>query len=90
MISLKGKDKAEVLMRLYNNSHPVGMGIIEAEERDMTPGEARQWIDNSDQKFEYLKGRVLKVDLSGDEFNPFLYDRDNGQGAAEKALQEVL
>lgn len=27
--------------------------------------------------FDYLYGRVLKVDLSGDEFEESLYDRDN-------------
>lgn len=32
--------------------------------------------------FDYLKGRVMKVDLSGDDLNTTLYNRDNGEGAA--------
>jgi len=28
----------------------------------------------------------MKVDLSGDEFDPRMYDRDNGQGAALRAI----
>jgi hypothetical protein len=28
----------------------------------------------------------MKVDLSKDAFDPWLYDRDNGQGAAARAL----
>jgi len=31
----------------------------------------------------------MKVDLSGDELETALYDRDNGQGAAEMALAEL-
>jgi hypothetical protein len=37
----------------------------------------------------YLKGRVMKVDLSGDSFGPWLYDRDNGDGAAERVIAEL-
>lgn len=36
--------------------------------------------------FDYVNGRPLKVDLSGDEFDPYLYDRDNGEGVADKAM----
>jgi hypothetical protein len=34
--------------------------------------------------FDYYFGRPLKVDLSGDEFDPWLYDRDAGTGAAKR------
>lgn len=86
MISLKGKNKAEVLAKLYNASHPQGMGIFQAELRDMKIEEAQEILDSGQTYFDYLKGRVMKVDLSGDEFNPRLYDRDLGPGAAERAL----
>jgi hypothetical protein len=36
--------------------------------------------------FDYLKGRVIKVNLSGDEIDPWGYDRDNGQGAVEEIV----
>ena len=37
--------------------------------------------------FDYLYGRVLKVNLSNEEgFEEWLYDRDNGIGAAQRAL----
>jgi len=39
--------------------------------------------------FDYLKGRVLKVDISGDELETQGYDRDNGQGAAARAIDAV-
>ena len=36
--------------------------------------------------FDYVKGRVMKVDITGDELNPWGFDRDNGEGAAERAI----
>lgn len=36
--------------------------------------------------FDYLYGRVLKVDLSGNAFDEHLYERDNGVGSASRAL----
>ena len=36
--------------------------------------------------FDYLYGRVLKVDLSGDEFDERLYERDNGRDSAARAI----
>lgn len=39
--------------------------------------------------FDYLLGRPLKVDIGGDEFDPSLYDRDAGEGAAERAIAAI-
>ena len=54
----------------------------------MTEADAEIAIaENPKMYFDYLYGRVMKVDLSKDTFDPFLYDRDNGQGAAERAIK---
>ena len=39
--------------------------------------------------FDYLYGKVLKVDLSSDEFDERLYDRDCGIGAARRAINSL-
>lgn len=39
--------------------------------------------------FDYLYGKVMKIDLSKDTLGVSLYDRDNGHGAAYKALQDA-
>lgn len=39
--------------------------------------------------FDYLNGKVMKVDLGQDEFDPRLYDRDNGEGAAQRAIDNL-
>lgn len=40
--------------------------------------------------FDYLEGRVMKVDLSKDELRTDLYNRDNGENAAENAITRAL
>lgn len=42
--------------------------------------------DAKELKFDYLYGRVLKVDLSGDILRTWLYNRDIGEGAAEAVV----
>ena len=101
-IDITGLSKAAVLAALYNASRPQGLGMLRAEPGDMDEFEAAKFcgILGDDRKqdfpgnmlnrprlsFDYLKGRVLKVDLTGDSFDPWGFDRDNGQGAAAAAI----
>ena len=52
--------------------------------------EARKILDAGQTYFDYLKGRVMKIDLSRDEVDTQLYNRDNGPGAAERALERFM
>lgn len=88
-IDISGMDKAEVLAALYNDSKPLGLGFIDFDPQPMSADEARTILDSGQTYFDYLKGRVMKVDLSGASLNPWLYDRDNGHGAAARALSGV-
>ena len=36
-----------------------------------------------------FNGRVFKSDISGDDFYPRLYDRDNGAGRAESIVKKI-
>ncbi|GAG30986.1 unnamed protein product, partial [marine sediment metagenome] len=47
---------------------------------------AQEILDQGHTYFDYLKGRVMKINLSSDELRTALYDRDNGEGAAAQAL----
>lgn len=88
-ISLKDLNKAEVLAVLYNASKPQGMGFMQYDSRPMTKDEAQKLLDNKQTRFDYLKGRIMKVDLSSEELNVRGYDRDNGQGAAARAINSL-
>jgi len=87
-ISLTGLDKADVLAALYNASKPLGMGFMQYDPNPMTHEEAEQLLVQTT-RFDYLKGRVMQIDLSKDELNTSGYDRDNGQGAAARAIDEL-
>ena len=86
MIDITGMDKAVVLSKLYNHAQVQGMGFLNATPEDMTVDEAKKIINDGFLKFDYLHGRVMKVGISGDELSERFYDRDNGPGAAQRAL----
>jgi len=88
MISIKGLDKAEVLAALYNRARPQGMGFLQWTPQDMSIEEAKETLQYGPY-FDYVQGRVMKVDLSKDEFDSSLYDRDNGLGAAEMVIARL-
>lgn len=89
MIDITGISKAAILAALYNNSKPQGMGFLAFDPEEMSEKEAAKLLQKSNY-FDYLNGRVMKVDLSGNELDPWLYDHDNGTGAAERAISHLL
>ena len=92
MGNISGLSKAAVLRALYDASKQRELGGLGALDprgrRAMTLSEAQAVVEErgDDLYFDYLNGRVLKVDLKGDRFDPRLYDRDNGTGAAQRAI----
>lgn len=85
-------DKAEVLVVLYNNAKIQGRGFMSHNpDFVMTTDAARDILSkNPSGYFDYLNGKVMKVNLSGPIFDTFLYNRDNGVNAAENAIQRLL
>lgn len=91
MVDIKGMNKADVLAALYNHSRPLGMGFLHYDPAPMTREQAQTLLDGGRAYFDYLKGRVMKVDLRSDEgFDEWGYDRYNGSGAAQRAVDSVL
>jgi len=86
MIDIKKLDKAKVLVALYNNSKQLGYGVFDERGYYKLPYEEAVEILEKTTFFDYLYGRVLKVDLSKDSFDERLYDRDNGEGAAKRII----
>ena len=89
MINIEGLDKAEVLLALYNASHIQGLGFLQEVDHYTIEDARRDYNESHDKFFDYLHGRVMKVDLSENQFNPRLFDRDNGEGAAQTAINEL-
>lgn len=88
MINIKGIDKAELLAALYNAAQPLGMGFVHYDPQPMAADEAREILKRQT-SFDYLKGRVMKVNLAGDSMLIDLYDRDNGDGKAERIINSL-
>lgn len=93
-VSIKGLDKAEVLLALWKGSHAQGLsflGMIDAGSLDIE--KANHCIEEAKAHgrlyFDYLNGHVIKCDITGDEFDPSLYDRDCGEGRAEEVIKAL-
>lgn len=88
MVNISGLSKAKVLAALYNASKPLGisMGFLKYDPYDMSEEEAQSILDGGHLRFDYVKGRVMKVSLENDDIYPGFYDRDNGQGALERVV----
>ena len=89
MVDIKGLDKARVLKALYDHSHVQEIGFLQAVPDGVVTVEYCAGLLAKHSYFDYLHGRVLKVDLSGDEFDERLYDRDCGEGAAQRAVDSI-
>lgn len=84
-MNISNLNKAVILASLYNNSKPLGMGFLHYTPESMKLEEAESLLKNQTY-FDYLHGRVMKIDLSGDELRTDLYNRDNGPGEAERII----
>lgn len=89
MINIDGLDKAEVLKVLYDNAKVQGLGLLDYVSGEMTIQEAKDLLKMK-QEFDYLHGRVMKVDLTSDiTFDERLYDENNGYLAAAQAINSL-
>lgn len=90
MIEFEGKSKAKVLKALYDHSHCQGIShMFAGADIAVTEGMCEARL-KEDPYVDYFHGRVIKVDFSGDAFDEYLYDRDCGKGAAQRAVDSVV
>lgn len=85
MLNTYDMEKYQILMALYAGSKPQGMKFLHYTPGDLDEDLAKELADKHDY-YDYLKGRVMKISLS--KLDPALYDRDNGNGAAQRALDD--
>jgi len=99
-VSIKDLDKSAILAALYNAAVPMGMGYLHYQPNDMTIEQAKAIINKGDDKtrmfglpasltFDYVMGRPLKIDITGDELDTSLYDRDQGDGKGEQVINQL-
>jgi len=88
-MNIAGLSKAAILAALYNASRPQGMGFLNYDPTPMTEVYAQELLDGGYVDFDYLKGRVMKINLSKDEVDTWSYNRDNGQNSRTLAIDKV-
>ena len=94
-MDITGIDKAEILAALYNAARPLGLGVLHFTPEDMTVEDARTMISDYQEDFrgelyfDYVKGRVMKIRLDSNDLETWLYNRDNGDGAAERVIERI-
>lgn len=92
MINIRGVDKAALFKALFDNAAPLGLGYLHFKPEPITIEAAKEIVDDPRYNlyFDYVQGRVMKVDLSKDDLWEGLYDRDNGSGACYRAIRHLL
>lgn len=50
---------------------------------------SNSWVEREQIYFDYLNGKVMKIDIAPDMIDPRSYDRDNGKGAAQSAINKL-
>ena len=88
IVQFDGLTREQVLCALYNASKPQGLGFLHYDPKPLTIPEAKTVLAKTDY-VDYLKGRVIKVNLpeNAKDFDARLYDRDLGAGAAMAAIE---
>jgi hypothetical protein len=99
-VDTTGIDRANLLAALYNRAQPQGLGFLNYTPEPMSREEAerlieenkREWPPNTGRfqaYFDYLKGRVIKTDVLQFQIDPWLFDRDNGEGALQAVVDRL-
>ncbi len=91
-VDTTGIDRAELLMALFNAASAGGStaGMIAAmapQPMDIT--EATGLLAEGHTYFDYYRGRVMKIDVMADHIQPWLYDRDNGEGSVARVVAQL-
>src|SRR5262249_49577479 len=85
---IRGIDKADLVRALYRRARPRGDGWRRYNPSDSLSDAEVQAVLN-DPDIYYLKGRVMKIDLTGNTVNTSLYNQENGIGRAEKIIADL-
>lgn len=90
-LDIRGIDKNELLAGLFNASTPRGLGFIDPDNnKPMTAKDADAHLrENTTTYFDYLNGRLIKIDIGGDYIETSRYDQCNGEGAAERVVNAL-
>ncbi len=87
VVDISGVPKVALLYRLWSGQVPAsffGDNMLSSPgfHDDLAKEAVKRYID-------YFQGRAIKLDLSKDTIDPWLYDRDAGSGAFARAVSDL-
>ena len=88
VIDISKKNKAALLVALYNNSLPAGIVFNYSNHPKMTIQDAEKLLSKT-KCFDYVNGHVLFIDFNSDTYDTRLYNITNGYYAAERIIDSV-
>ncbi len=90
-VNIEGLDKADLVIALYARARAQGLGVFaDAGCKGQLKRETiEEQFAAGHTYFDYVQGRVLKCSIKGPEMDTWLYNRDNGEGAAEGVVEAL-
>lgn len=90
IVSIKGLTREQALCALFNAARTQGMGRIEYNPMHHLDEVHAGLILCASSYIDYLEGRVIKTEfpVRAETLDVTLYDRDNGEGSAEQAIDQ--
>jgi len=82
LVDIKGLDKEEVLKALYNKAKPYDT-LDNLDEKYIQMAKNKKW------EVGRLKNKTLFVDLSSNRFDAGRYNQENGENAAQEAIEQL-
>lgn len=87
-INIENIDKLSLLKELWSNGSPAY--FFQLHTFIEPPSFNYEIANNSLNKYiDYFCGRLIKMDLSGNEVDPFLYDEKYGSGTVQKIVNKL-
>lgn len=86
-VDVSGISKPKLLVALFNASQQQGMGVLDHRGATSMTEEQAVEILKKGTRFDYLYGRIMKIDIGNDELHEGLYDRDNGEGTVAAVVE---
>lgn len=84
-INIQGLDKVELLHQLVQGASYQGFNLAHGMSGGFDREAAKKAVK---QPIDYFCGKPITCNLSGDSFDPWLYDRDAGKGAAARIVKK--
>jgi hypothetical protein len=86
-INIAGIDKVELLRALWEGSSPARFFAMSGFPAPSFDNESAK--EAVEKYIDYYDGRCIKSDISGDKVDPWLYNRDAGEGKFEKIVEKL-